>query len=45
MKSILDNYGALMKTFENDVEVSKLMPAEMKSRLEGMVSKMEKFRA
>ena len=44
IKSILDNYSALIETFEKDVEESKSMPFEMKSSLEGMASKMEDFR-
>lgn len=43
IKSILDNYTLLIETFELDVKESKSMPLEMKSRIKGIIYRMEKF--
>ena len=44
IKSILDNYTVLTETFEQDIEDSKSMPLEMKSRIQGIISSMETFK-
>ena len=44
IKSILDNYTVLLEAFKQDVKDSNSMPIEMKSRFEGIVSNMKKFR-
>lgn len=41
--SILENYSFLIETFEKDMEDSPSMPVEMRSRIKGIISIMNKF--
>ena len=43
IKSITDNYALLIATYEQDLEDSKSMPIEMKSRIRGIITIMNKY--
>ena len=43
IQSILENYQFLIENLEEDLRVSKSMPTEMKSRINGIITIMKKF--